>query len=105
MIVAEGDTNGGAMEIAAKVHAQFNKYDTRVTVLGHIQRGGDPSCFDRVLASRMGVGAVEALIAGKTSVMTGIVNDEVTYTPFAEAINRKSKGLDEELRVAQILSI
>ena len=105
VIVAEGDANGGAMEIAAKVHARYNKYDTRVTVLGHIQRGGDPSCFDRVLASRMGVGAVEALLAGKTAVMSGIVNDEVVYTPFAEAINSKSKGLDEELRVAQILSI
>jgi len=105
VIVAEGDPNGGAMEIAAKVHARFNKYDTRVTVLGHIQRGGDPSCFDRVLASRMGVGAVEALISGRTAVMSGIVNDEVVYTPFSEAINSKSKGLDEELRVAQILSI
>ena len=105
VIVAEGDTNGGAMEIAAKVHARFDKYDTRVTVLGHIQRGGDPSCFDRVLASRMGVGAVEALISGQSAVMAGIVNDDVTYTPFVEAINRKSKGLEEELRVAQILSI
>ena len=105
VIVAEGDANGGAMEIAAKVHSRYDKYDTRVTVLGHIQRGGDPSCFDRVLASRMGVGAVEALLAGQTAVMAGIVNDEVVYTPFAEAINRKSKGLDEELRVAQILSI
>ena len=105
VIVAEGDTNGGAMEIAAKVHSRYDKYDTRVTVLGHIQRGGDPSCFDRVLASRMGVGAVEALISGHSAVMAGIVNDEVVYTPFAEAINRKSKGLDEELRVAQILSI
>ena len=105
VIVAEGDANGGAMEIAAKVHSRYDKYDTRVTVLGHIQRGGDPSCYDRVLASRMGVGAVEALLAGQTAVMAGIVNDEVVYTPFAEAINRKSKGLDEELRVAQILSI
>ena len=105
VIVAEGDPNGGAMEIAAKVHARYNKYDTRVTVLGHIQRGGDPSCFDRVLASRMGVGAVEALISGQTAVMSGIVNDEVVYTPFSEAVNSKSNGLDEELRVAQILSI
>ena len=105
VIVAEGDTNGGAMEIAAKVHAKYNKYDTRVTVLGHIQRGGDPSCFDRVLGSRLGVGAVEALLSGHTAVMAGMVNDEVVYTPFPEAINRKNKGLDEELRVAQILSI
>jgi 6-phosphofructokinase 1 len=58
-----------------------------------------------VLASRMGVGAVEALLAGQTAVMAGIVNDEVVYTLFVEAINRKSKGLEEELRVAQILSI
>lgn len=105
VIVAEGDTNGGAMEIAAKVNSRYAKYDTRVTVLGHIQRGGDPSCFDRVLASRLGVGAVEALISGKSSVMAGMINDEVVYTPFLEAINRKTKGLDEELRVAQILSI
>ena len=61
--------------------------------------------FDRVLASRLGVGAVEALLSGHTAVMAGMVNDEVVYTPFPEAINRKNKGLDEELRVAQILSI
>ena len=103
VIVAEGDANGGAMEIAAKVHPARQIRHAGDRARPH-PAWGDPSCFDRV-ASRMGVGAVEALLTGQTAVMAGIVNDEVVYTPFSEAINSKSKGLDEELRVAQILSI
>src|SRR5205085_10019188 len=65
VIVAEGDDAGGAYDIAAEVKKTFSEYDTRVSILGHVQRGGSPTCADRVLASRLGVGAVEALLAGK----------------------------------------
>jgi 6-phosphofructokinase 1 len=105
VIVAEGEKHGGAMEIARLVEAQYKQYETRVTVLGHIQRGGEPSCFDRVLASRLGLAAVEGLIAGRGGSMAGIVNRQVVYTPFSEALLSKSPSLDENLRVAQILSI
>jgi 6-phosphofructokinase 1 len=74
-------------------------------VLGHIQRGGDPSCYDRVLASKLGVAAVEALIAGKKDMMAGLVNDQVVFTPFQEAILNKTQSLEDEVRIAQILSI
>jgi 6-phosphofructokinase 1 len=105
VIVAEGHPEGGAFEIATKVHAIDNKYETRVTVLGHLQRGGDPSCADRVLASRMGVAAVEGLLSGKKSVMAGVVNDQLVYYPFEEAIVNKTATLEDEVRIAKILSI
>lgn len=105
VIVAEGEKHGGAMEIARLVEERYTQYEARVTVLGHIQRGGGPSCFDRVLASRLGLAAVEGLISGRSGEMAGIVNDKVVYTTFAAAIQSKSASLDEDLRVAQILSI
>lgn len=106
IMIAEGETKheGGAFTIAEKVKAHFPQYDTRVTVLGHIQRGGDPTCTDRVLASRMGFGAVEALLQGKQGVMIGIVNDEITYVPFEKAV-KNQKPLDVNwLRMVEILS-
>ena len=105
VIVAEGHPEGGAFEIATKVHAIDNKYETRVTVLGHLQRGGDPSCSDRGLASRLGVAAVEGLLSGKKSVMAGVVNDQLVYYPFEEAIENKTATLEDEVRIAKILSI
>lgn len=105
VIVAEGDTNGGAYEVARKVNQKYSQYETRVTVLGHIQRGGVPSCWDRVLASRMGVAAVEGLIKGHSNVMVGIVNDKETYTTLRESITRKAEPNAEEIRIAKILSI
>ena len=105
VIVAEGHPEGGAFEIATKVHAIDNKYETRVTVLGHLQRGGGPSCADRVLASRMGVAAVEGLLSGKKSVMAGVVNDQLVYYPFEEAVVNKTATLGDEVRIAKILSI
>jgi len=105
VIVAEGHPEGGAFEIAKKVHAIDNKYETRITVLGHLQRGGDPSCADRVLASRLGVAAVEGLLSGKRNVMAGVVNDQLVYFPFEEVIENKSASLKDEVRIAKILSI
>jgi len=85
VIVAEGDDAGGAYQVADKVKEKFNRYDIRVTVLGHLQRGGSPSALDRVLGSRMGNSAVNALLAGRTDEMVGIVNHEVRFTPFQNA--------------------
>ncbi len=105
VIVAEGSKSGGAYDIAAKVAEQYTEYETRVSVLGHLQRGGSPSCYDRVLASRMGVAAVEGILEGRKDVMIGIVNDRETYTPLSDAITRKNIPNRDELRIARILSI
>jgi 6-phosphofructokinase 1 len=105
VIVAEGCKLGHAQHIADQVSARLKDYDTKVSILGHIQRGGDPTSFDRILASRLGVAAVEGLIAGRKDEMVGIIKNQVVYTPFAEAI-REGHHIDEEvLRVADILSI
>ena len=105
VLVAEGDANGGAYEVAKKVTDKYSGYDTRVTVLGHIQRGGAPSCADRVLASRMGVAAVEGLLAGRFDEMIGIISDKEHFTPLQEAISRNIAPNKEELRMSKILSI
>ena len=105
MLVAEGDPNGGAYEIAKKVKEKTQRYETRITVLGHLQRGGAPTCSDRVLASRLGVAAVEALRSGHSEVMAGIVNDRVALTSLETAIETKSTINDDEVRIARILSI
>jgi 6-phosphofructokinase 1 len=86
VVVAEGDDEGGAMEVARKVKEKFKKYDTRVTIIGHIQRGGAPTCADRVLATRLGVAAVKGLLQGERNCMAGIRNMEIAYTPFDLAI-------------------
>jgi 6-phosphofructokinase 1 len=105
VIVAEGSKSGGAYEIAKKVTEKYAEYETRVSVLGHLQRGGAPSCYDRVLASRMGVAAVEGLLEGRSDVMIGIVNDRESYTPLADAISQRLMPNRDELRIARILSI
>jgi len=105
VIVAEGNKNGNATEIADKVKAAFDFYDTKVTIIGHLQRGGSPTAQDRVLASRLGFHAVEGLVKGVKNAMVGIVNGKVTYTPFAEAIGN-AKELDNDLvRMAEILAL
>lgn len=105
VIVAEGNHMGTVYDIAKKVEEKIDFYDDiKVTVIGHLQRGGSPSAFDRVLASILGFSAVEALLAGKSGVMVGIRNNNVHYTPFQEAIS-KSKPLNKEmLRMAHILA-
>jgi 6-phosphofructokinase 1 len=105
VIVAEGVKGGTAYELANKVAAENPDYDTRVSVLGHLQRGGAPSCYDRVIASRMGVAAVEGLLQGRKDVMIGIVNDRETYTSLEEAITRSNLPNRDELRIARILAI
>lgn len=105
VLVAEGSKSGGAYEIAKKVNEKYAEYETRVSVLGHLQRGGAPSCYDRVLASRMGVAAVEGLLQGRKDVMIGIINDRETYTPLEDAVTRRNLPNRDELRIARILSI
>ena len=104
IIVAEGDDAGGAYEIAKQVVKELPQYDTRVSILGHQQRGGSPSALDRMLASQLGYEAVLALMAGKHSVMAGIVNKEVCYTPFEKAIKHHDKVNKDFLKLAEILS-
>lgn len=105
IIVSEGDDEGGAYEIADKVKQKFDQYDTRVTVLGHIQRGGNPTCADRVLASRLGYEAVKALTEDKKGEMVGIVNNQVAYTPFKNAIKHTTQLDSTLLDLAEILSL
>jgi len=104
IIVAEGDDMGGATEVAAKVKEKFTHYDIRVSILGHMQRGGSPSALDRMLASRMGLGAVEALRDNKSGIMIGVVNGKVTHTSFDKAIKHNVDVNPELLRLAEILS-
>jgi len=105
VIVAEGNSSGGAYKLAQEVKKRTDQYDIRITVLGHLQRGGSPSCSDRVLASRLGIEAVEALKNGVTNSMVGVVNDNLIHTPFEDAIANKTHTLKDEVRIARILSI
>lgn len=105
VVVAEGDEQGSALQIAERVKAETPKMDIRVTSLGHIQRGGGPTAFDRILASRLGLAAVEGLMNGQKNVMVGVIDNKITYTNLKLAIS-KSKPLNEELiRLTKILSI
>ncbi len=104
VVVAEGDEQGNAQEIAGKVGQELPALDIRVSNLGHIQRGGSPTSFDRILASRLGLAAVEGLINGEKNVMVGIVNDKIVYTSLKLAIS-KSKPINEDLmRLTEILN-
>ena len=106
VVVAEGDKIGkNVFELADYVEENMSEYEVRVSVLGHMQRGGAPSCFDRVLASRMGVKAVEGLLTGKSNYMVGLKNDVMDLTPFDQAVKGKSKINMELLRVSDIMSI
>lgn len=106
VIVAEGDKIGkNIFELKDYVDENMEGYDVRVSVLGHVQRGGSPSCFDRVLASRMGVKAVESLLEGKTNYMVGLLCGKMELTPLDNAIKGKSKINLELLRVSDIMSI
>ena len=105
VIVAEGGKSGSAIEIAKQVNERFSYYDTKVTILGHLQRGGAPSYFDRVLASRMGIAAIEGLIQGKTDVMVGIRDKNIVYNDFKTTMNKDRSIEPELLRISKILSI
>ncbi len=105
VVVAEGDKIGkNVFELKDYVEENMTEYEVRVSVLGHMQRGGSPSCFDRVLASRMGVKAVESLLEGKTNYMVGLLNDVMSLTPLEQAVKGKSKIDKELLRVSDIMS-
>ena len=106
VLVAEGDKTGNnVFELRDYVEENLEGYDVRVSVLGHMQRGGAPSCFDRVLASRMGVKAVESLMAGKKNVMVGTINNKLELYPIEKAVKGHSKIDEELLRVSDILNI
>ncbi|TWR25877.1 6-phosphofructokinase [Mucilaginibacter pallidiroseus] len=106
VIVAEGDKSGGVYDVAEAVKKQVKLYDIKVTVLGHLQRGGSPSAFDRILGSRMGFAAVNALIAGKSRMMVGLEANHIKLTDLEEALTQHSFKLEEDLmQMAEILSI
>lgn len=104
IIVAEGDDAGNAYAISKKLKEKCPEYDSRVTVLGHVQRGGSPSAADRVLASHLGNAAVNAIINGKTNVMVGLVEKQITFTPFDKAIKHHQKINIDLLNLAEVLS-
>ena len=105
VVVAEGDKTGKTVfELAEYVEKNLPNYDIRVSVLGHMQRGGAPSCYDRVLASRMGVKAVESLLEGKTNFMVGVKDDKIILTPLDLAVKGKSEIDSELLRVSDIMT-
>src|SRR5690606_39781741 len=104
VIIAEGDKNGGAYTIAKAVREELDFFDIKVTILGHLQRGGSPSSFDRVLGSRMGYTAVKALLAGESRKMVGMQNNKMVLADLEESINHRSFKLEEDLlEMAKIL--
>lgn len=104
VIVAEGNQNGGAAEIAKQVNEKFDYYDSKVTIIGHLQRGGSPSSQDRVIASRMGFHAVEGLLKGEKNVAVGVVNSKIKYTPFKDAITKSKSPNKDLIRMSEILA-
>ncbi|KGN68059.1 6-phosphofructokinase [Porphyromonas sp. COT-239 OH1446] len=96
VLVSESEALGGAIGVAERVRNEYPQFDSRVVILGHIQRGGTPSAQDRILASRMGVAAIDALLEGQRNVMIGIQDDEIVYVPFSKAI-KKNKPIDSRL--------
>lgn len=105
VVVSEGDKIGkNVFELKDYVEENMIEYEVRVSVLGHMQRGGSPSCFDRVLASRMGVKAVESLMEGQSNFMVGLLSDKITLTPLEKAVKGKSKINKELIRVSDIMT-
>ena len=105
VLVAESPVTGGAMGMAERVKNEFPQYDVRVSILGHLQRGGSPTAADRILASRMGAAAIEALLEDQRNVMIGIRNDEIVYVPFSKAIKNDKPIKCELLTTLRTLSI
>jgi len=105
VLVAESEVTGGAIGMAERVKKEYPAYDVRVTILGHIQRGGSPTAYDRILASRMGAAAIDALMEDQRSVMIGIQNDMIVYVPFSKAIKKEKPINRDLLNILRILSI
>ena len=104
IVVAEGEDFGGADELAKHIKAEMPETELRVCILGHIQRGGSPTCFDRVIASRMGFHAVECLMESRHNVFVGIVNNKMNYMPLNEAVKKKQRIGEEWMRIVKILA-
>jgi 6-phosphofructokinase 1 len=104
IVVAEGDEFGGANEVAKIIKERMPEQEVRVCILGHIQRGGSPSCFDRLIASRMGYAAIECLLEGRHNVFVGIVNNRMHYIPLKEAVKKKQRISEEWMKIVKILS-
>ena len=105
MLVAESDITGGAMALAERVKNEYPQYDVRVSILGHLQRGGRPTAHDRIIASRMGTASIDALMEGQRNVMIGIEHDEIVYVPFTKAIKNDKPIKKELVNVLNELSI
>lgn len=105
VVVAEGDEAGGAFKLAEEVKRRCPQFDIRVSVLGHLQRGGNPSVADRLLASRLGAAAVEGLLAGRQACVAGVLDGTIAFTPLSEAVGQR-KAVDPELfRLVQMLAV
>ena len=105
VLVAESDITGGAMALAERVKNEYPQYDVRVSILGHLQRGGRPTAHDRIIASRMGTASIDALMEGQRNVMIGIEHDEIVYVPFTKAIKNDKPIKKELVNVLNELSI
>lgn len=105
VLVAENPASGGAMGLAERVKKEFPQFDARVTILGHIQRGGSPTAIDRIIASRMGEAAIEALMEGQRNVMIGLSNGQIVYVPFSRAVSHDRTIDRGAVDLVRILSI
>ena len=105
VLVAESELTGGAMHYAERVKNEYPQYDVRVTILGHLQRGGSPTAHDRILASRLGAAAIDAIMEDQRNVMIGIEHDEIVYVPFSKAIKNDKPIKRELVNVLRELSI
>ena len=105
VIVSESPETGGAQALAERLHEMHPEYDVRVSILGHLQRGGSPTAADRILASRLGVAAIQALKEEQRSIMVGIKNDEVVYVPLTQAINNKKDVHQDKVHALKVLAI
>ena len=105
VLVAENPETGGAMGLAQRIKEEFPEYDARVTILGHLQRGGSPTAADRILASRMGAQAITAIREGQRNVMIGIKNGELVYVPFSKATTHKHSLSSSDMDIVKMLSI
>lgn len=103
--MAESEVTGGAIGIAERVKNEYPGFDVRVTILGHLQRGGSPSAQDRIMATRMGVAAIEALLEDQRNVMIGIQNEQIVYVPFSKAIKNDKPINRDLLNILRITSI
>jgi 6-phosphofructokinase 1 len=104
IVVAEGDEFGGAQELSNRLKEELPWLDSRVAILGHIQRGGSPSCADRILSSRLGYAAVEALVANRSQEMVGIINDRIVFTPFHQCIKSHKPMSQDLLNMINVLA-